>query len=152
MEYVLSFVLLLAVIFDFRTDKIPNWLCFATNIYGMTFRLIVYGYNGVADSLIGMVVPFICLFVLFVIHALGAGDIKLLCAVGACIGREIRETLFWFCVCAGMACLVRILSAVICQNEKLEKSRQYDNWRNCRRMHMAVCIFTAWLITWMRRG
>ena len=149
MEYVLGFVLLLAVFFDYRTDKIPNWLCLATSVYGMTFRLIIYGCNGMTDSLIGMVVPCVCLFFLFAIHALGAGDIKLLCAVGACIGRDIREMLFWFCVSAGVACLVRILPL---KNKKIQNSKQYDDWRNCRRMHMAVCIFTAWLITWMRRG
>lgn len=101
-RYILLIVLVAAaVVSDIRTYRIPNRLNALGCMVGLTVNIFTGGINGARDSLIGMAVPVFMLSVLFCLHIVGAGDIKLFAAMGAIIGIDIwRIVVFSFVVTA----------------------------------------------------
>jgi prepilin peptidase CpaA len=79
-------VTLLAGWVDFRTHKIPNWLTVSAFILGVGMRTVLGGWLGAKASLEGAGLALILLLPLVLMRALGAGDWKLMGAVGACLG------------------------------------------------------------------
>ncbi len=94
--YDLSTLILLAVLitacaFDLRRSRIPNWLVLAGITTGVSLHTYFAGLPGFASSLVGMAVGNCILlpFYLVKIHGhrlMGAGDVKLMAAVGAFLG------------------------------------------------------------------
>lgn len=82
-KYIVVLLVLLAVYFDIKNYRIPNKLNGAGMIIGFVYSALKYGWNGMLYSLLGIFIPFVLLFVLFGIRVVGAGDIKLLCALGS---------------------------------------------------------------------
>lgn len=84
----LILVLSSAVVTDIREDRIKNSLILAG--YGMAIisRGVGLVSAGWLSGMIGMCIPIAALFFLFLIHALGAGDIKLFSVIGAFVGAE----------------------------------------------------------------
>ena len=81
-------VALAAAVYDVRYRRIPNWLTFGGVLIGL-------GLNGFLDqgrpglfvsSLLGLAIAFVVYFVLYALRAMGAGDVKLMAAVGAIVG------------------------------------------------------------------
>jgi prepilin peptidase CpaA len=79
-------VTLLAAVVDFRTHKIPNWLTVSALLLGLTLRTALSGWSGAKASLEGAGLALIVLLPLVLLRALGAGDWKLMGAVGAFVG------------------------------------------------------------------
>ena len=75
-----------AVWMDLRTRRIANEWIITAWIAGLVTQLIRYGAAGVGIFLFGMLFPILALYILFYFHMLGAGDIKLLSAVGGFLG------------------------------------------------------------------
>lgn len=77
-------VLILALIAlktDIKSYKIPNKLNLIFIVFGLILNLII---GNIKLSLIGMLFPMI-LFPLFICRMMGAGDIKLFCALGSIV-------------------------------------------------------------------
>jgi prepilin peptidase CpaA len=79
-------VTLVAAFVDFRTHKIPNWLTVPAFFLGLTVRTLISGWSGAKASLEGTGLALIILLPLVLMRALGAGDWKLMGAVGAFVG------------------------------------------------------------------
>jgi prepilin peptidase CpaA len=79
-------LLISAVISDTKTYKIKNEIVLPFIILGTLSNSIKFGIEGFASSILGIAIPFICLLILFALRMLGAGDIKLLSALGAILG------------------------------------------------------------------
>lgn len=84
-------VLLLAVVLtacftDIRARRIPNWLTFPAILAGFAVNLFLDPANGFWVSLEGFGVAMLLYLPLFVLRAMGAGDVKLMAAVGALAG------------------------------------------------------------------
>ncbi len=71
---------------DWRTRRIPNWLTVPGVIVGLTTNAMAGGWPGVKTSLEGAGLGLGLLLPLVVLRALGAGDWKLMGAVGAFLG------------------------------------------------------------------
>jgi len=87
MDTVLALVLSLAVVYDLRERRIPNALAVGGLIAALVLRLVTdpaLATQGLQGAGLGMAVA----IPLFAIGALGAGDGKLLIAVGAFLGIE----------------------------------------------------------------
>lgn len=82
----LTSIVLLAVFQDVKSFKIKNYTILIGIIIGTLFNLFELGVLGIYPYIIGMIIPIIVLFPLFMIKALGAGDIKLLSVVGCFLG------------------------------------------------------------------
>lgn len=88
--YILLAVLLaVAVISDIKAYRIPNVLNALGCLAGMTYGVVSGGTRGLCRSLMGIIVPAVLLMVLFIFRVIGAGDIKLLSAIGAFVSLDI---------------------------------------------------------------
>src|SRR4051812_43294499 len=86
-EALLLALVLGAAVYDVRYRRIPNWLSMGGVIAGIAMNSFLYeGWAGMQFALIGMAVGFGAYFVLYMLRAMGAGDVKLMAAIGACIG------------------------------------------------------------------
>ncbi len=81
-----SCVLIAAAIFDLRYQKIPNALTFPTILTALAYAGFTRGLDGLLFSAGGMVLGMAILIVLYLMGGMGAGDVKLLGAVGAILG------------------------------------------------------------------
>jgi prepilin peptidase CpaA len=79
-------VTLLAGLVDFRTRRIPNWLTIPALILGISMHILVAGWPGAKTSLEGAGLALLLLLPLVLLRGLGAGDWKLMGAVGAFLG------------------------------------------------------------------
>jgi prepilin peptidase CpaA len=76
----------LACATDLRSRRIPNWLTLGAMVTGVCFHAIVPGGSGFAPAAFGLVVGLLVFFPFFALGALGAGDVKLMAALGAWVG------------------------------------------------------------------
>ena len=79
-------LLALACISDLRTRRIPNALTFSAAACALLFHLITGGWTAAAWSLGGCLLGAVLFFPMFALRGMGAGDVKLLAAVGAWLG------------------------------------------------------------------
>lgn len=79
-------VLLLAVGYDLRSRRIPNWLTGSAIVGGLLLQCWLRRGSGLVDSLLGLVFGLALLLPLFALGKFGGGDLKLLAAVGALRG------------------------------------------------------------------
>lgn len=85
-QILLAALALTAAIFDIQSRRIPNWLVLAGLVTGFVWNAFQTGWHGFLWSAEGLGVGFILYFPLYLLRARGAGDVKLLAAVGAITG------------------------------------------------------------------
>jgi prepilin peptidase CpaA len=71
---------------DWRTHRIPNWLTVSGLFLGIAVHTWTAGWRGALMSLEGVGLALVVLLPLVLMRALGAGDWKLMGAVGAFLG------------------------------------------------------------------
>jgi prepilin peptidase CpaA len=88
-------VLLVAAVYDVRFRRIPNWITVTGVAMGLVLNAFLYSpagawfsLAGVWLSLRGLGLGFGVYFLLYLIRAMGAGDVKLMAAVGAMVGWQ----------------------------------------------------------------
>src|SRR5262245_28862655 len=79
-------MLLSACVSDLSTRRIPNALTFSAMVAAMIFHGVTGGLNAAGWSLIGCLLGALLFFPMFALRGMGAGDVKLLAAVGAWLG------------------------------------------------------------------
>jgi len=124
---------LVAAIIDFRRFRVPNTLTFPLCISGFVFHAIAGGLTGLQFSGGGIAVGMAVLLVFYITGVMGAGDVKLLAAVGAWIGGT--SVLYVFCV-AGIATGIHSLAVLAWQ----------------RRLRVVPAIFQVCLVQLMTLG
>lgn len=85
----LVFLVTVCVYYDFRYRKIPNKLTMPFLLFGLVYWSVVNKIDGFAFSLIGAVVGFLVFLVPYISGGMGAGDVKLMMAVGALLGWKL---------------------------------------------------------------
>jgi len=68
--------------------EISNVLTASALLIGIALNGYLGGWSGVGDSLLGALIGFFVFFLFFVMGGMGGGDVKLMAAFGAIIGRE----------------------------------------------------------------
>lgn len=89
-----------ACITDFRSRRIPNVLTFGASVAAVVFGAVTGGWNGLGWSLAGWAVGCAVFLPWFLLGGMGAGDVKLLAALGAWTGPS---TAVWMALYAGIA-------------------------------------------------
>ena len=98
--------------FDVRTRRIPNWLTFPAAALGLVAATLAHGGHGTVSSAAGFLVGLALFFPLFVLKGLGAGDVKLMGALGAWLGTSvIFGVAFYTTLAGGVLALALIVQA-----------------------------------------
>jgi prepilin peptidase CpaA len=84
----LGAILLLATASDIRSRRIPNWLVLVGVSTGMAWRTWAEGGAGALDSIEGMATGAALFLPFYVLRVTGAGDVKLMGAVGSFLGPQ----------------------------------------------------------------
>lgn len=79
-------LVIVAAIYDIKSRRIPNWLTFGGIILGILSHSFSNGWSGLIFSLSGFLLGSAILIVPFILRGMGAGDVKLLAAIGAFVG------------------------------------------------------------------
>lgn len=102
----------LAAFWDWRSRKIPNWLTVSGALAGITLHCVLGGWHGALFGLAGMGLGLALLLPLVYLRALGAGDWKLMGAVGAFLGwRLFLVVLLGSVLAAGAMAVAQMIRA-----------------------------------------
>lgn len=85
-DFIIVTLLSVAAMCDLFYAKIPNEVIATGLVSALLYHLINAGTNDLSVYLAGMMLPLLTGAAVYVFGVLGAGDIKLLCVVGAFLG------------------------------------------------------------------
>lgn len=101
MKLMLVLLVAIAVIFDLRERRIPNWLVlsgFCTGLGGVLFH---DGWAALGNSLAASLLGMLAFFPFFLLRMVGAGDVKLFGMVGSFVGTAGLLPIWFYTVLAG---------------------------------------------------
>ena len=87
-QIILVIVLLTAVVTDLKSYRIPNWLTVPAMACGLLLHAMLHGQSGLIMSLEGLGLGLGLFLVFYVMGGMGAGDVKLMAAIGSILGPE----------------------------------------------------------------
>lgn len=99
---ILIILLFAAAFFDVKEKRIPNFLTFPVMLIGLILNIIMNGLNGIMFSFFGFIVGLAIFFIPFVLGLMGAGDVKLMAAIGALMGWRFTVLSILFSAIAGI--------------------------------------------------
>jgi len=86
LQAALGALVITAGAYDLKYRRVPNWLVLAGVVAGLGLNSFLYGLSGLLSALEGMALALLIYFPLYLLHAMGAGDAKLMAAVGCIVG------------------------------------------------------------------
>lgn len=142
-----------AAVWDVKTNRLPNWMTVPAAVLGVVFHLVVGAWqgptvlegmgSGLTTALLGFAAGFFPLLLVWLIGAAGAGDVKLLGAVGAWLGP--RLTLYTYVLSMIVALLASLVMLLIqFGRSRVTNTSSKSDWR---RVPYGVPVALAtWLI------
>ncbi len=163
---ILPLILAVAAFMDFKYEKVPNLLILSGFGCGIFVR-VLQGNLWEADAFWGLVIPVLLFWPLFVLRAMGAGDVKLMSMMGFCMG--VRSVLAAIAVAIAVAALMgvirtiltgriwarlrylweylRLLSVNIRLGNTALPEYRWEDARGGERVHFAVALFVGGIVT-----
>ena len=136
---VVAFTMAAAAI-DMKTRRLPNWLTVPGFVAGVIYHTATYGFSGLGYSLLGFLAGFSLLFVLWIIGGGGAGDVKLMGALGAWMGPTHIFIVFVLSAFIAVICSVAVVAFASAtkgfghvQRRYLEKNKREPSAKERRR-------------------
>lgn len=124
----LVFVAVWAGVMDWRYRRIPNWLTISGLVVGLVVNTVLDGWPGAKASLLGAGLGLALLLPFVMLKAIGAGDWKLMGALGAFLGpSRLVTVLVVSMIVAGVMAIVLVIV----------KGRLLETLRNMGRLLMA---------------
>lgn len=110
---------------------------------GFLLQGYAHGVEGLLTGGQGMLIGFATLYGLSWIRVLGAGDVKLFCAIGAFMGKEVWNVLQYTCIFAG-GLAVGKLAVILAKRRKMLFLSEAERTEGVR-MHMSVPILLGYI-------
>lgn len=102
---------LAALVFDIKFGRIPNWITLPVMTAGITYHYCSTGFQGLGLSVAGLLIGFSIFFVFYALGGMGAGDIKLMAALGALLGpKDILFTAAFTAIAGGIYAAILLLA------------------------------------------
>jgi prepilin peptidase CpaA len=96
-----------AAVIDVQQRRIPNWLTYSAIGMGVLLRAFYFGWQGLFTALCGCLLAGGIVFIFYVVRAMGAGDLKLLAAIGTIVGpRQALIVLMGTALAGGVMALI----------------------------------------------
>lgn len=136
-------LLVLAAASDVRKGKIPNILVLLGISIGLTDRVGSAGLEGLLTFCVDILLPILLLYVFYLIHGIGAGDIKLFSMIFAMLGRSAGFNVMAFSFF--IAAIEAVRRALIRRKTMLPEEDEYMG----RKLPLAPFIlagYTLWRI------
>lgn len=103
-------VALVAAVVDVRRHRIPNWLTYPGIAMGILLRWFFFGWRGLGSALAGCLLAGGIVFLFYMVRAMGAGDVKLLAAIGSLVGpSDATVVLAATAISGGVLALVYVI-------------------------------------------
>jgi len=120
-EAILLTLVLAAAVYDVRYRRIPNWLTAGGVLVGLVMNAFLGDWRsptpssqvwpGLRFALVGLGIGFGVYFALYALRAMGAGDVKLMAAVGAMVGWQDWFGIFVFtAIVGGLMALILVIA------------------------------------------
>ena len=95
---------------DIRFRRIPNWLTYSAMLLGVGYHIIVNGTQGFFFGAGGLFLGLALLIVFYLTGGMGAGDVKLMGAVGALLGpKGVFITFIFTALVGGIYAIILLL-------------------------------------------
>ena len=132
----------MAVVTDVLCMKISNRLIGCGISVGLFFQILGNGWTGILYFILNVTIPVFLLFLLFQMHALGAGDIKLFSVAGSFLTTEqlMRVIIFSFVIAA----ILGVLKMVYVYWKEGGKKEKYT------KIHFSIAVMLA--VVWCIGG
>lgn len=103
-------LILVSGFWDLKERKIPNKITFTGILIGLIFNTITGGWTGLLQGIFGLFAGLAIFFLPFVMGGMGAGDVKLMGAIGALMGwRFSVMTALYSAIVGGIMVLFHLL-------------------------------------------
>jgi prepilin peptidase CpaA len=89
--------------YDIKASRIPNALTGSSIVVGLMLHLIIGGWTGLACAILAGVIGGGLFLLFFLMGGMGAGDVKLMAAVGCLVGLESLSRVMIATVLVGAA-------------------------------------------------
>jgi prepilin peptidase CpaA len=99
--YLIIGFLVVCAIADIKSSKIPNILTLPFALSGVVYHCTIKGVDGAVFSLGGMISGVGLLLIPYLMRGMGAGDVKLMGAVGSFLGAKATVAAFFYIAIAG---------------------------------------------------
>ena len=134
LKVLLAVTALIAGLYDLRWRRIPNRLNITAALLGIVLNALFFHGHGVASAFLGIGVALLVYFPLYLLRGMGAGDVKLMMAIGAIVGPSNWFQIFVVtALCGGFFALCLIVF----------KRRFHDTVLNCYLMLSEMCHLRA---------
>lgn len=108
--HTITIALLIAAVTDIRSRRIPNAVTLPAMLIALALHGATQGWEGLLFSASGLALGFGVMLVPYLIGVMGAGDVKLMAAVGASLGSVGVLKAFLFTSLAGGAYALAVLA------------------------------------------
>ncbi|WP_147534436.1 A24 family peptidase [Bacillus marasmi] len=109
LNILLLIILVVSFVTDLKNRRILNIITFPTMAIGLTYHTITAGWAGFSFSGLGLLLGLGLLFIPYLLDGMGAGDVKLLAAIGALKGTAFVFGAFLFTAIIGGIIALMIL-------------------------------------------
>jgi prepilin peptidase CpaA len=110
-QILLALVVIVAAIWDVRQRRVPNWLTLPALAVGIGLNAFLYETPGLWLALKGLGLAMLIYFPLYLLRGMGAGDVKLMAAVGAIVGPANWLGIFVLAAVVGGVAAIVIVAA-----------------------------------------
>lgn len=95
-------VSILGGLYDWKSRRIPNWLTFGTFFLMLLLNIFHLRGNEIFNCILGFFVGIALLLVPYLMGGMGAGDVKLLGAIGSIVGFKSVVLIFLYSTISGL--------------------------------------------------